>query len=223
MPSPICREGRNLQEEADIPGEEGLKSQAGVAPVFVISGPSGVGKTTLVDALLARTRLPLRRAITATTRTPRTGEVPGLSYHFWTVQQFQQAIAHGEMLEWARVHETDFYGTPRSEVEPYRLQGIGVILVIDVQGAAQVRAAYAQDCVTLFILPPRFEDLLRRLAGRGENPEAIQRRLRTAEKEMARQNEFDHVIVNEDLATATEQLEAIIRQHLTQRRLVYAG
>ena len=96
-----------------MPGER-------LAPLIVISGPSGVGKTTLVDALLERRSLPLRRAVTATTREPRPGEVPEVSYHFWTRERFQEALENNEMLERAQVHKRDFYGTPRSEVDEYR-------------------------------------------------------------------------------------------------------
>src|SRR6476620_10758354 len=137
------------------------------APLIVISGPSGVGKTTLVDALLARKSLPLRRAITATTRAPRPGEVEGVSYHYWTREEFSRAIERGAMLERAEVHGKDFYGTPRSEVDPFRERGVGVILVIDVQGAGQVRARYPDDHLSVLVYPPTFDDLERRLRGRG--------------------------------------------------------
>src|SRR5262249_1507596 len=106
-------------------------------PLVVVSGPSGVGKTTVVEELLKTTTLPLRRAITATTRNPRPGEERDVSYHFWTPEQFAKAKA--ELLESAVVHGKDSYGTPRSEVDPFRADGEGVILVIDVQGAEQVR------------------------------------------------------------------------------------
>jgi guanylate kinase len=187
------------------------------APLFVISGPSGVGKTTLVEALLGRKSLPVRRAVTATTRVPRPGEVPEVSYHFWTPEQFRDAIARGEMLEYAEVHGRDFYGTPRSEVDSFRERGIGVILVIDVQGAGQVRAAYPADHLSVFVVPPTFADLETRLRGRNEAEESIRRRLQTAEGEMARKDEFDRVLVNSDLDTAAEALERIIRDEFTRR------
>ncbi len=187
------------------------------APLFVISGPSGVGKTTLVDALLGRTSLPLRRAITATTRDPRPGEVPDLSYHFWTREQFQEAIARDEMLERAQVHRRDFYGTPRSEVDPYRDRGVGVILVIDVQGAGEIRLAYPDDHRSIFIAPPTFDDLERRLRGRQESEDSIRLRLETARAELERQDEYDEVLVNDDIETATTRLEAIMRDEFKRR------
>jgi guanylate kinase len=191
--------------------------QKRLAPLIVISGPSGVGKTTLVDALLCRRSLPLRRAITATTRDPRPGEVPEVSYHFWTRERFRDAIARGEMLEWAEVHGKDFYGTPRSEVDPHRECGTGVILVIDVQGAGQIRAAYPNDHLSVFIAPPKFADLVLRLEGRGEAEESIRRRLDTAPGELARKSEYDKDLVNGELTAATDALEAIIRDEFTRR------
>jgi len=193
--------------------------QKPLAPLVVISGPSGVGKTTLVDALLARRSLPLRRAVTATTREPRPGEAPEVSYQFWTREQFEEALAHNEMLESAEVHGKDFYGTPRSEVDPHRERGTGVLLVIDVQGAGQVRARYPNDHLSVFVYLPTFDDLERRLRGRGEAEESIRRRLHTAHQELARKDEYDRAIENGELTAATDELEAIIRDEFQRRGL----
>ncbi len=196
---------------------ETLNPSARTAPLVVLSGPSGVGKTTLVDGLIGRKSLPLRRAVTATTRAPRPGEMAEVSYHYWTHDQFRKAIDRGEMLEWAEVHGIDFYGTPRSEVDAHRANGVGVILVIDVQGAGQVRLRYPGDHVSVFVLPPAFDELRRRLEGRGEPGASINRRLETARGELARADEFDKVLENADLSAATDALERLIRDEFTRR------
>jgi guanylate kinase len=188
-----------------------------LAPLIVVSGPSGVGKTCVVDAVLARTKLPLRRAITATTRGRRPGEENGVHYHFWDRARFEQAIANKEMLEYAEVHGRDFYGTPSGEVDPYRKRGVGVVLVIDVQGAGQVRAAYPNDNVSVFVYPPTFADLEARLRGRGEPEESIRRRLQTATLELARMGEFDHRLMNDDLAATATALAGLIQSEFQKR------
>jgi guanylate kinase len=190
-------------------------------PLVVVSGPSGVGKTTVVEHLLRAaegTDLRLQRAVTATTRPPRAGERPEIDYHFWTRERFEKAVAAGEMFEYATVFGTDLYGTPRSEVDPHRAAGTGVILVIDVQGAARVRELCRGDCLTVFVRPPSFEELEARLRGRGDLTEdRIARRLATAREELARAGEFDAVVVNADLARAVGELEQVIRERFTQR------
>jgi guanylate kinase len=121
------------------------------------------------------------------------------------------------MLEWAEVHGVDFYGTPRSEVDPYRARGVGVILVIDVQGAGQVRLLYPGDHLSVFVMPPAFDELRHRLEGRGEPEASINRRLETARGELARADEFDKLLENADLAAATDALEHLIRAEFTRR------
>lgn len=187
------------------------------APLILISGPSGVGKTTLVEQLIVESDLPLRKAITCTTRDPRPGERVDVDYHYWTVAAFQQAIAADEMLEFAIVHNRDYYGTPKSEVEPYRQSGIAVILVIDVQGAEQIRKKYPCEYHAIFLAPPSFDDLQARLQGRGESPEGIARRLKTAEVELARASEFDHRIINTDITATVQELDGLLHTLFVNR------
>ena len=181
-----------------------------LAPLIVLAGPSGAGKTTIVDRLLATTTLPIRRAITATTRPPRPTEVDGIDYYFWTRGEFEDRIAAGAMLEHAIVHGRDYYGTPLSEVRPPREAGTAVILVIDVQGADQVRKACPDGLVSVFLRPPEFDDLAARLRLRGEPEETILRRLESAVRESARIGEFQYELVNADVGTAARELERII-------------
>lgn len=181
-----------------------------LAPLIVLAGPSGAGKTTIVDRLLATTTLPIRRAITATTRPPRPTEVDGVDYYFWTRGEFEDRIAAGAMLEHAIVHGRDYYGTPLSEVRPPREAGTAVILVIDVQGADQVRKACPDGLVSVFLRPPEFDDLAARLRLRGEPEETILRRLESAVRESARIGEFQYELVNADVGTAARELERII-------------
>ena len=181
-----------------------------LAPLIVLAGPSGAGKTTIVDRLLATTTLPIRRAITATTRPPRPTEIDGVDYYFWTRGEFESRIAAGAMLEHAVVHGRDYYGTPLSEVRPPREAGTAVILVIDVQGADQVRKACPDGLVSVFLRPPVFDDLAARLRLRGEPEETIRRRLESAVRESARVGEFQYELVNADVGTAARELERII-------------
>jgi guanylate kinase len=189
-------------------------------PLIILSGPSGCGKSTVTARLLARGDLALRQTVSATTRPPRHGEEEGRHYRFWTRQRFEDEIRAGGFLEWAEVYG-NYYGTPRGEVEPYRERGIGVILVIDVQGAAQVRAK-CPDAVTVFLRTSSWEECERRLRGRQQDDEAaIVRRLATAREELARAGEYQYEVINDDLNTAVEQLHAIVKRQF--QRSGHAG
>jgi guanylate kinase len=178
----------------------------------VITGPSGVGKGTLIRRLRERIG-GLALSISATTRAPREGERGGVDYHFLSRDEFARRADSNEFLEHA-AYSGNRYGTLRSEVERHLADDRSVLLEIEVQGARQVRAAMP-EAVLVFIAPPSAEALRERLVRRGtDNPEAIEDRLRTAELELDAQQEFKHVVVNDDLERATAELESIVRAEL---------
>ncbi len=176
--------------------------------LLVVAGPSGVGKGTLIRAL--RERHPgVQGSVSCTTREPRSGEKPGVDYHFVSDDEFDRMSRDGELLEWALVHGLDHYGTPRGPVEEALAAGRDIVLEIDYQGARSVRAALP-EAVTIFVAPPSAEALAERLGERNtESPEAMARRLRTARIEFTHMGMFDYVLVNDDLAQAIDDLEAI--------------
>jgi guanylate kinase len=182
------------------------------AKVFVITGPSGVGKGTLIRIL--RDRVPeLALSTSATTRPPREGEEEGRDYHFLSRDEFARRADANEFLEHA-AYSGNRYGTLRSEVERRLASGESVVLEIEVQGARQVRAAMP-EAVLVFIAPPDPAALRERLEERGtDDPEAIDERLRTAQIELDAQQEFQHQIVNDDLMRAADELEQIARAEL---------
>ena len=178
------------------------------AKLFVIAAPSGAGKTTLVKALVSRNP-DLKFSISYTTRPKRRTEVNGVDYLFVDVDKFETLKKEGELLEYAEVFD-NFYATSRSQVEKHLAAGRNVVLEIDWQGARQVRASMP-ECVTIFILPPSLEELERRLRDRRtDSAEVIERRLRDAMSDMSHWDEFDYVIINDELEQAVGDLERVL-------------
>ena len=175
----------------------------------VISGPTAVGKGTVVQALKAR-HPEVWVSVSATTRPPRPTEVDGVHYHFVSNADFDVLVATDGLLEWATVHGRDRYGTPSAPVEAAVERGERVILEIDLQGARQVRQRLP-GARLVFIAPPNWAELVNRLVGRGtETAEQRERRLRTAQVELAAADEFDHVVVNDDLGRAVDDLVSLL-------------
>ena len=186
-----------------------------MAKVFDITGPSGVGKGTLIRGLLEEVP-ELELSVSATTRDPRPGERDGIDYHFMTPRDFEAHVAAGDFLEHAD-YSGNRYGTLRSEVVKRLDAGRPVVLEIEVQGARQVRSAMP-EAVAVFIAPPSREALRARLIGRGtDTPEQVETRMQSAEQELAAQPEFAHVIVNDRLEQATAELVSVVRAALDAR------
>jgi guanylate kinase len=176
--------------------------------LFIVSAPSGTGKSTLCRMLLKH-RPRLRYSISTTTRPPRPGETDGKDYHFTDIETFKAGIAAGRWAEWAEVHG-NYYGTSAHFIDQARAAGHDVLLDIDVQGAEQLRSTYP-DAVTIFILPPSSEALRQRLEQRGTDaPEVIARRISNARAEMAQRTTYQHVLVNDQIEDALQALLVII-------------
>jgi guanylate kinase len=179
-----------------------------VARVFVITGPSGVGKGTLIRGLMEQVAQ-LQLSVSATTRPARPGEQEGVDYHFLDPDEFERRVRAGEFVEHAD-YAGRRYGTLRGELDARVRAGVPVVLEIEVQGARQVRAALP-EALQVFIAPPSLDALRTRLIGRGaDGPEEVERRLRVAGQELQAQSEFAHVVVNDRLDEALEQLTAIV-------------
>jgi guanylate kinase len=196
-PAARSRLPRGLRHGAPVP-----------AQLTVLSGPSGVGKGTVAARL--KQRCPrIWQSVSVTTRPPRPGEIDGREYFFTTNEQFQQMVADGELLEWANNYG-NWYGTRRSPVQQRLDQGLPALLELDVKGARQVRAA-VPGALLIFLAPPSWEELVRRLRSRGtESPEVITRRLEAAMDELAAESEFDITLVNTSVEDACDQLVSLI-------------
>ena len=176
--------------------------------LFVISGPSGVGKNSVLNGVL-KERNDIFYSISATTRPPRRNEVNGKDYYFLTKEEFEKAIENGELLEWALVYD-NYYGTPRKAVEERLDKGQHVIMDLDIQGAAHIRNNMP-EAILIFLLPPSREELKRRLLGRkSEAKAAVEKRLAYLEKELASIDRYDYVVVNDILENACRKVAAII-------------
>lgn len=179
--------------------------------LFIVSAPSGAGKSSLVSALLERDAA-IRLSISYTTRAPRPGEVNGVHYHFVSREAFQEHLGRGEFLESAEVYG-NYYGTSQPWIEAERAAGRDILLEIDWQGAAQVRRL-VPDAISIFILPPSIEELRRRLQGRGtDSEEVIARRMAAAREDVSHCLEFDYLVANDQFDTALADLQAIARAH----------
>ena len=177
--------------------------------LIVLVGPAGVGKGSVVKELLESFD-DYMLSVSATTRTPRPGEIDGVHYHFLEKSEFEIQLAKGELLEWAQVHGEHYYGTPKSEIARAEAEGKHLILEIDLQGARQIRQAGIAH-TGVFLLPPSWEELERRLRNRGTETESeIQTRLATAREELAAADEFENQLVNDDLGKTAREIHELV-------------
>lgn len=180
-----------------------------IGDLIVISGPSGAGKDTICDEIL-KNRNNIIKSISVTTRTKRKNEIDKKDYYFITKEEFKEKIKNNEFLEYAIVHEKDYYGTPKKEVFSLLQKGIDVVLIIDIQGALQIKSQY-KDAIFIFILPPSIKELKNRLIARGsETKESLLRRFKSMYKEINEINKYNYVVVNDRLDEAVKKTNAII-------------
>ena len=183
--------------------------------IIVISAPSGCGKSTIINSILGSGEHDLKFSVSATNRSPREGEVDGVHYHFLTTQQFRDAIANGDFVEWEQVYPGRYYGTLKRELEYAIKRGENTILDIDVKGALNVKKQFGDNALLIFILPPSIEALKERLVKRGtDGPDVINERIGKAEYEISFAPQFDIRIVNDDLPVAVATTESAISQFI---------
>jgi len=181
-----------------------------VGKLIVISAPSGSGKTSIVSYLLKNMET-LSFSISACSREKRENEIEGKDYHFLGIEGFKRSVKEDSFLEWEEVYKNQFYGTLKSEVERIWSEGKTVIFDVDVVGGLNIKKQYPKECLSIFIMPPSVEVLAERLIGRGsESDESLQKRLNKAEEEISQNQEFDTVILNDDLSIACEETQEVI-------------
>lgn len=185
--------------------------------VIILSAPSGSGKSTIISQIMKDKSLRLEFSISATNRSPRGGETDGVSYHFISTEAFRKAIADDALIEYEEVYPGRYYGTLKSEVDRIQGNGNNIVLDIDVKGAVNVMKQFKGNVLSLFIQPPSLQALRERLTGRGtESEEAIEQRLGKAEYELSFASEFDHVVINDDLATAVSEVHKLISDFVNE-------
>lgn len=183
--------------------------------LLIISAPSGTGKSTIINELIKDDTLRLEFSISATTRSPREGEIHGVHYYFLTVDDFKQRIAREEFAEYEEVYEGRFYGTLKSEIERIMAHGNNVVLDIDVKGALNVKRLYGNQALAIFIQPPSINELRSRLLGRAtDSIEEIDRRVAKAATELAYAPRFDRIVVNDVLDVAVEDTRSLIKDFI---------
>jgi len=176
--------------------------------LVVISGPSGTGKGTLLSKIKQKEDS-VKFSVSATTRRPRSGEVDGVNYFFKTHEEFENMIKEGELVEWVKYCD-NYYGTPKKCIEDTVKSGFDCLLEIEIEGALNIKTMYP-NCVSVFVLPPSFEELRRRIEGRGtEKPEVIEKRMQKALEEMKYVDKYDYVVVNNDLEEAVNSVSCIL-------------
>ena len=185
--------------------------------IIVISAPSGCGKSTIINSILGSGEIQLRFSVSATNRVPRPGEEDGVQYHFFTTEEFRDAIASDAFVEWEQVYPGRYYGTLRRELSDAATRGENTILDIDVKGALKVKQQFGDDALLIFIMPPSVEALRQRLIKRGtDSAEVIAERIGKAEYEMSFAPQFDRVIVNDDLTVAVAATESAISDFINK-------
>lgn len=179
--------------------------------LIIVSAPSGCGKSTIIHEIMDEGIRDLQFSVSATNRSPRPGEVDGVSYYFLTDEEFKDKVAAGEFVEYEEVYPGRFYGTLRSELESRLAEGHNIILDIDVKGGVNVKRIFGDRALALFIMPPSVGELRRRLEGRGtDSPEVIEQRVGRAEYELTFASQYDCMVVNDDLATAVSETKGVI-------------
>lgn len=186
--------------------------------LIIISAPSGCGKSTIINEIIKNRSLRLEFSISATTREPRRGETDGVNYYFMSPEEFKEAIANDELVEYEEVYEGRFYGTLKREIERIQSNGDNVILDIDVKGGINVKEKYGDNALSIFIQPPSIDTLRHRLLSRGtDSIEAINQRVDKAEYELSFAPQYDKVVVNDVLRDAIDEVESIITEFVKNK------